>query len=59
MPKTHPQLQGYEIYRNKNLLKTIAGTSLNYEFGTDGKISSLSATTGANETFINYEYQCD
>lgn len=53
------QLQGYDIYRNKNLLKKIDGTSLNYEFGTDGKINSLSATTGANENFINYEYQCD
>ncbi len=53
------QLQGYENFRNKNLLKSIDATSLNYQFGTDGKINSLSATTGANETFINYEYQCD
>ena len=53
------QLQGYEIYRSKNLLKKIDGTSLNYEFGTDGKINSFTATTGANEIFVNYEYQCD
>jgi hypothetical protein len=53
------QLQGFEIYRNKNLLKTIGETSLNYEFGTDGKINSFTATTGANEIFVNYEYQCD
>ena len=53
------QLQGYDIYRNKNLLKSIDNTFLNYQFGTDGKINSLSATTGANENFINYEYQCD
>ena len=52
-------LQGYAIYRNQNLLKSIDATSLNYDFGTDGKINSLSATTGANETFLNYEYQCD
>jgi hypothetical protein len=52
-------LQGFEIYRNKNLLKSIDATSLNYEFGTDGKINSLSATTGANENFLNYEYQCN
>jgi hypothetical protein len=52
-------LQGFEIYRNKNLLKTIDATSLNYTFGTDGKIISLSATTGANENFLNYEYQCN
>jgi len=53
------QLQGYEIYRSKNLLKTIDGTSLNYEFGTDGRINSFTATTGANEIFVNYEYQCE
>lgn len=53
------QLNGYDMYRNKNLLKSIDATSLNYQFGTDGKINSLSATTGANENFINYEYQCD
>jgi hypothetical protein len=53
------QLQGYELYRYKNLLKAIDGTSLNYEFGSDGKINSLSATSGATESFINYEYQCD
>jgi hypothetical protein len=53
------QIQGFEIYRSKNLIKTIAGTSLNYEFGADGRINSFTATTGANEIFVNYEYQCE
>ncbi|HEX4849436.1 MAG TPA: hypothetical protein VFV08_01455 [Puia sp.] len=47
------QLQGYDLYRNKNLLKSLDATSLNYQFGSDGKINSLSATTGANENFLN------
>jgi len=53
------QLQGYETFRNKNLLKTIDAVTLNYQFGSDGKINSLSAIAGASETFINYEYLCE
>ena len=52
-------LQGYTLYRNKNLLKSVASSVLIYQFGTDGKINSFSATTGTNESFIYYEYQCD
>jgi YD repeat-containing protein len=53
------QLQGYEIYRNKNLFKSLDAVNLNYEFGTDGRINSLSVTSGATESFIIYEYQCE
>jgi hypothetical protein len=53
------QLQGYETFRNKNLLKTIDAVTLNYQFGTDGRINSLSAIAGATETFITYEYLCE
>ena len=53
------QLQGYEIYRNKNLFKSLDAVNLNYEFGTDGRINSLSVTSGATENFIIYEYQCE
>ena len=53
------QLQGYEIYRNKNLFKSLDAVTLNYEFGTDGRINSLSVTSGATENFVIYEYQCE
>jgi len=53
------QLQGYEIYRNKNLFKSLDAVTLNYEFGADGRINSLSVISGATENFVIYEYQCN
>ena len=53
-------IQGYEIYRTKNLLKSIAGETFAYDFRPDGNISSVRAISGnANDTIVKYEYQCD
>ncbi|MDP4265753.1 MAG: hypothetical protein Q8941_24760 [Bacteroidota bacterium] len=53
------QLQGYEIYRTKNLVKSISSAVITYEFGSDGKINSLQATTGTTSSFLDYQYQCN
>jgi YD repeat-containing protein len=52
-------LQGYETYRNKNLLKGLSGADLIYEFGADGNISSLRVDQGGGSTFLDYQYQCN
>jgi hypothetical protein len=52
-------IQGYEIYRTKNLLKTLSGSNLIYIFGTDGKINSIEVVSGASTTFLDYQYQCN
>ncbi len=52
-------IQGYEIYRTRNLLKTASGTNLIYIFGTDGKIISLEAVSGTSTTILDYQYQCN
>jgi hypothetical protein len=51
-------IQGYEIYRNKNLIKNFAGSDFIYEFGSDGNISSVKVTSGTNISFLDYQYQC-
>lgn len=56
-------VQGYEIYRSKNLIKSVLEgsniTSFEYTFDSDGKISSVTATSGATVTVLNYQYQCN
>jgi hypothetical protein len=52
-------IQGYEIYRTKNLLKTLSGSNLIYIFGTDGKINSVELISGASTTILDYQYQCN
>ena len=52
-------IQGYEIVRNKNLLKSVATSTLAYDFGADGKITTLSVISGNSTTFLDYEYQCN
>jgi hypothetical protein len=52
-------VQGYEIYRNKNLIKMFQGTNLNYIFGADGKINSLEAASPASTAILDYQYQCN
>jgi len=51
-------LQGYEIYRNKNLIKGISGAVLTYIFAKDGKIASLEVAEGTT-SFLDYQYQCN
>ena len=51
--------QGYEIYRNKNLLRSISGTNFNYEFNRDGNISGLTAINGAIISTLAYGYECN
>ncbi|MBS1597887.1 MAG: hypothetical protein JST75_06660 [Bacteroidetes bacterium] len=52
-------IQGYEIVRNKNLLKSVSGSILAYDFGKDGNISTLSVTSGTSSTFLDFGYQCN
>ena len=52
-------LQGYTIYRTKNLIKSISGAIFTYEFGSDGNITSLQVTSGTNSSFLDYQYQCN
>ncbi|MEO8406220.1 MAG: hypothetical protein ABI480_16545 [Chitinophagaceae bacterium] len=52
-------LQGYEIYRPKNLLKEFGGSTFTYDFNADGNISLLGVISGGNTTFLQYQYQCD
>jgi hypothetical protein len=52
-------LQGYQIYRTKNLVKAISGAVFTYEFGSDGNITSLQATAGTSSSFLDYQYQCN
>lgn len=58
----HQFIQGYEIYRTKNLLKSIAGETFIYDFRPDGNIASvsvISATGGDASRIVDYEYQCE
>jgi hypothetical protein len=50
---------GYEYIRNKNLLRSADITPFNYEFDSDGRISSLSVGSGSNQLIINYAYDCN
>jgi hypothetical protein len=52
-------LLGYDIYRPKNLLRSIDGTVFEYDFDPDGKISTLTLNSGGNFTSLDYEYQCN
>jgi hypothetical protein len=56
-------VQGYQIYRSKNLIKSIlTGNIINsftYTFDADGKITSVTSTAGATPTTLNFQYQCD
>ena len=52
-------IQGYEIYRTKNLIKNYGGSIFSYEFGSDGNISSVKVTSGTSTSFIDYLYQCN
>jgi hypothetical protein len=51
--------EGYEIFRNQNLLKTYAGSNLVYEFNSEGRISSLQLTSAGSISILDYEYQCN
>lgn len=55
-------VQGFQIYRTKNLLKSISsGTDINnfnYSFDADGNISSVTVT-GSTAVTYTYQYQCN
>jgi hypothetical protein len=52
-------IEGFEIVRNKNLLKSLpTNTLLTYDFGLDGNITSLKINSGSSVNFIDYEYEC-
>jgi hypothetical protein len=50
---------GYEIYRPKNLIKSIGSTNFSYAFDAGGKISSLTAATGNDQSTLNFDYECN
>jgi hypothetical protein len=54
-------LAGYEVYRSKNLVKSLmSGATINsfdYSFGTNGVISAITITGGSASTFT-YQHQC-
>lgn len=52
-------LQGYDIYRTRNLLKSISGSGVIYEFTPDGNISSATIGSGGDSTKFDYGYQCN
>lgn len=53
-------LSGYEYLRTKNLLKSFGNSTLTYEFGSDGNISSLTINSpGGTPAAINYQYRCN
>lgn len=52
-------IQGYEVFFTKNLLKSGSGFNFNYNFRSDGKISSLMYTVGNVISTIDYEYICE
>jgi uncharacterized protein with porin-like fold DUF4595 len=56
-------LEGYTIYRSKNLLKSIVTgstlTTFTYSFDTDGNISMMTVSSGNTATTVLiYQYQC-
>lgn len=51
--------QGYEIYRNKNLLRSISGTNFTYTFGPGDKITSVDASPGAGTKTFDYQIMYD
>jgi hypothetical protein len=52
-------ISGYQMFRNKNLLKSFGGADLTYDFGSDGNIASLTISSpGGTPASINYEYEC-
>ncbi len=54
-------IQGFEIVRTKNLVKSTSQSGLNftYEFGADGNISSVKATFSSGvSAFQDYQYEC-
>lgn len=53
-------ISGYETVRNKNLLRTVSGSiDFVYEWGTNGKISTMRYTAGTSLSFIDYGYDCN
>lgn len=55
--------QGYTMVKAKNPIKSVLSgssiTTLNYVFDGDGKITSLSATSGSSTSTYNYQHQCN
>ena len=55
-------ITGFQIYKTKNAIKSLLSgstiTSFDYNFDTDGKITSLTATGGSNITYT-YQHQCN
>lgn len=54
---------GLSVYPHKNLVKSISSgatiLNFNYEMNSDGLISKVTATSGANVSSLTYQYQCN
>jgi hypothetical protein len=51
--------EGYEIYKPKNLIKTIGNSNIAYEFNAGGKISASITTTGDSRSVLIFDYACN
>jgi YD repeat-containing protein len=52
-------LQGFEVYRNKNMLKSLSTSRFSYDFDADGKVTSVIINSGGSTSFLDYRYQCN
>ncbi len=56
-------LQGYSVFKNKNVIKTITNgtdvSSITYIYDADGKITSLTENDGTNSYDYSFQYQCN
>jgi len=53
-------VSGYQIYRTKNLLKSVGTNSFIYTFDADGKITSVGEVlSGAGASQIQLQYECN
>lgn len=57
-------IQGYEVFRNKNMVKSISDdtgvTNITYAFDGDGKVTSLTEDDGTNDPIpYGLSYQCN
>lgn len=56
-------IQGYEVFRNHNLIKSITNgtdmTNITYVFDNDGKVTSLQEDDGTDQTAYGLSYQCN
>jgi len=51
--------QGYEVFRTKNLLKSLPGLNIAYDFSPEGRINAMISANGTTTSTLKYQYQCE